>query len=95
MAVLKRENIEKMLLKKCFAPSTSKDHRFYSFFDENGVLVARTKVSHGTKYKDINDFLIVQMAKQCHLSKEEFLQLIDCSLSANEYRKLLEGRTVD
>ncbi len=30
--------------------------------------------------KEIPDNLLAQMAKQCHLSKEDFLRLVDCPL---------------
>jgi predicted RNA binding protein YcfA (HicA-like mRNA interferase family) len=66
------------------------DHHFYSLLvggKKTGII---TKVSHGEK--EIHDGLLAQMAKQTRLVKKDFLDLVDCPLSAEDYlRKLRDG----
>jgi hypothetical protein len=93
MAIRKRLAVETALLQKGFSLDTSSsgDHRYYVFYIEDR-LVARTKVSHGTKYKDLADDLLMHMSKQCHLTKGEFLDLVDCHISQIEYEIILAER---
>jgi len=88
MATRKRKDVEANLSNKGFTLNDKKDHRYY-FFTLDDRIVARTKVSHGTKYKDLGNDLIVAMAKQCHLSKEQFLELVDCTMSQQDYEMSL------
>ena len=94
MATRKRRDVESALSQKGFTLQDG-DHRYYVFLFQ-GRLVARTKVSHGTKYKDLGDDLLAHMAQQCHLTKNIFLELVDCSLTQKGYegnlreQKLLE-----
>jgi hypothetical protein len=41
--------------------------------------------------KEIPDNLIGQMAKQCKLSKSDFLKLVDCPLSRQAYEDILKS----
>ncbi|MDR2169222.1 MAG: hypothetical protein LBP59_03680 [Planctomycetaceae bacterium] len=88
MATRKRTEIETALSQKGFQLQTNKDHRYY-FFRHNGKLITKTKVSHGTKYKDLSDDLIAQMSRQCHLSKNDFLKLVDCPMLQQQYENKL------
>jgi predicted transcriptional regulator len=88
MASRSGRQIESALLKKGFQPDSKVDHR-YLYFWFNGTDSVTTKLSHGSLHKDIDAGLISAMAKQCRLSKNEFLKLIDCSLSEEQYRELL------
>jgi hypothetical protein len=45
-------------------------------------------VSHGGS-KDLSDFLLGEMAKDCHLSKPQFFALVKCRMSKEEYRQIL------
>ena len=66
------------------------DHHFYSLVVGGKKTGIFTKVSHGEK--EIHDVLLGQMAKQARLVKKDFLDLVDCPLSADEYlKKLREG----
>ncbi len=49
-----------------------------------------TKMSHGRA--EIGVDLIARMARQCRLSKDEFLRLIDCPMTESEYVETLESR---
>ena len=88
MATRKRQVVEERLVQKGFTLVPSKDHRYYVFVFENRT-VARTKVSLGTKYKDLSDDLISAMARQCHLPKSEFLDLVDCPMTQRGYEERL------
>lgn len=83
----KQKNVEKALKSKGFV-QIDDHHRYFVYHLLNGK---KTKIytytSHGNK--EIDDFLIRQMANQCMLSKNDFLKFIDCSLKQNEYERLL------
>ena len=65
----------------------SSDHLYLEFY-HNGRLVLYTKISHGS-HKDLEIFLIRQMASQCKLSNADFTDLCNCPLSKEDYKKKL------
>jgi hypothetical protein len=77
------------LTRKGFTPGDG-DHTFYRLFVDGKNTGIHTKISHGEK--EIHDGLISQMAKQTKLVKKEFLDLVDCPLSLEQYLKLLRER---
>jgi len=87
MTTRKRKNVEASLLRKGFVLDET-DHRCYIFKVENRV-VAMTKVSRDTQYKDLHSDLIAKMARQCSLTKYQFLELVDCSMSKDDYKEHL------
>ena len=90
MAVLDPRKTYKNLKKKGFqdAENRSSDHKYLEFY-YNGLLVLYTKVSHGNK--DIGDHLIKQMADQCKLDKNDFLDLAKCPLNFEGYIEKLRA----
>lgn len=65
------------------------DHHYYVFWTEGGKKsTAKTKTSHGSM-RDISDDLLAKMAKQCGVTKANFLKLVDCPLTRQEYEALL------
>ena len=48
----------------------------------------KTILSHGAD-RDINDRLLAQMARQLHLTRREFDELIDCRLSQDDYEAMM------
>jgi hypothetical protein len=74
------------LKKKGFLPREN-DHTFYHLFIDGRKTIISTKISHGEK--EIGDKLLAMMGRQLRLSKRDFLALIDCPLSFEEYLKLL------
>lgn len=86
---LDKKKTERNLLKKGFsyADHRSDDHIYLEYF-HNGILILYTKISHG-KPKDIDDFLIGLMAKQCKIKSKEFIHLVSCNISKEEYLKIL------
>ncbi|WP_419941943.1 hypothetical protein [Candidatus Palauibacter sp.] len=47
-------------------------------------------MSHGRA--EVGADLIARMAKQCRLSKDEFLRLVDCPMTGSEYVEMLKSR---
>jgi len=63
-------------------------HRFFIYYTQQGEKTAvRTRTSQGGS--ELDDFLLGQMAKQCHLTKSAFLQLVDCTLDQASYEQRL------
>jgi hypothetical protein len=52
----------------------------------------KTKTSHSAKVKSLSDDLLGAMASQCKVTKKEFLQLVDCTISREDYEKMLAER---
>lgn len=63
-------------------------HRFFIYYTQEGEKTAiRTRTSQSGN--ELDDFLLGQMAKQCHLPKNTFLELVDCTLDQASYEKKL------
>lgn len=89
-----RKTIEAALVKKGFEKEDG-DHHFFCLVDSEGKRTSVfTKTSHSPKHKDIGDPLLGQMAVQVRLSKKEFLQLVDCSLSEAKYREKVRAQGI-
>jgi predicted RNA binding protein YcfA (HicA-like mRNA interferase family) len=74
------------LQKKGFAAREG-DHTFYHLIVNGKKTVINTKISHGEK--EIGDKLLGMMARQLRLSRRDFLNLVDCPLSLDEYLLVL------
>ncbi len=89
-----KSKVESALLGKGFE-KTEKDHHYFIYFTtDRKKTTARTKTSHSKKMKDIADNLLSQMAKQCYLTKTEFLNLVDCPLSQDMYEDILQKQGI-
>jgi len=51
----------------------------------------QTKISHGMKGHDVGRELVGLMARQLHLTKRQFLALIDGEMSEDECREILRN----
>lgn len=92
MTVLKTARIRSSLQKKGFVASEG-DHTFFHYINGDGKKTAvMTKISHGKS--EISDPLIGQMAKQVNLSKNQFMDLVNCPLSKEEYESILESKNL-
>ncbi len=90
--VLDAKKALKNLKKKGFAEYDG-DHKFLEYYHK-GKLILHTKISHGEK--ELNDFLIAQMSKQCKISKLDFVDLVNCPLSEEAYAlKLIEAGIIN
>lgn len=84
MSSLQTRDIRANLTKKGFTEDSSGDHIWLNYRLPDGrKTVIRTKVSHGKP--SIGDDLISKMSRQVHLSKKDFMKLVNCTLSADEY----------
>ena len=77
----KGRDIDSALRRKGFNRNVSADHIFYHF----GNTKIGTKMSHGMMSSSLGAKLIGEMARQLHLSKTQFLALVDCTMNADEY----------
>jgi len=70
---------------------TYKSHHLMYWLVVKGQRTAiRTRISHGERKAD--DWLLGQIARQLHLSKQELEDLIDCPLSGEQYVRLMVER---
>ena len=66
------------------------DHHYFIYWSLSGKkTMAKTKTSHGSG-RDITDDLLSRMARQCGVTKPNFLKFVDCSLERPEYETLLK-----
>lgn len=79
----KRE-VESALESKGFQHNVG-DHNYFVYWSLTGKKsMAKTKTSHGSR-RDVSDDLLSQMARQCGVTKSNFLKLVDCPLQRPEY----------
>ena len=90
--VIEKVKVYKSLRKKGFIESVNKssDHLYLELFYE-GKLILYTKISHGSD-KEIGNYLIKQMSHQCKLNKKDFIDLVKCPLSKENYIQMLVER---
>ena len=93
MTTFKSKQVEKALEKKGFIKVVTHHKRFYFNNNEGKRTEVRTYISHGKK--EINDYLIESMSKQTKLSKEQFINLINCPLSKDEYIEILKAQGIE
>lgn len=71
----------------------SETHHTIYRLEIDGVVTLVTRISHGARQLD--DYLLGMMAKQCALRKAEFLDLVDCPMSAEDWESLVRERCSD
>lgn len=87
MTTRKARDVSSKLCSNGFHMNKKADHCQY-FLYVNGLRTRiRTKISHGEN--EIDDHLIQKMAAQLKLDKADFLRLVDCTMSEEEYRGLM------
>ncbi|MCD4707018.1 MAG: hypothetical protein K8S62_04690 [Candidatus Sabulitectum sp.] len=84
--------VEKALRKKGFWEDSGDHHRFSYRTLSGEISRIRTHTSHSKSKKDISDKLIGQMAKQLKLSRAEFIDLVNCPLSQEDYENILRSK---
>lgn len=85
-----RRDVQQSLSRKGFEECQSPHHTHYIYYTAGGQKTpVKTRVSRGSNYKSLGDDLLGQMAKQCKLTKADFINLVDCPLSREEYEKRL------
>jgi len=66
------------------------NHVFFRLYVGGKKTRIGTKISHGEK--EIHDGLLGQMARDTKLVKQEFLDLVDCPMTIEEYVTLMRQR---
>lgn len=89
VASLSQEEIEAGLVRKGFCRSHT-DHRYFILY-VNGMKEAATFLSHG-KNQDIGAPLLHAMAKELGLAIREFVDLVKCPLSTEEFLEAKKER---
>lgn len=85
----KQSDVEAGLRRKGFRQADT-HHRYFVYHTQSGLKSRiRTRTSHGGR--DLDDWLLAQMAKQCRVSRYEFLDLIDCPLDQRTYEAKVVG----
>jgi hypothetical protein len=81
----KQEDVEKSLVVKGFQ-AVKGDHNFFHYYSLAGKKTrVFTKTSHGAR--EIDDYVLSMMARQCKLTNKEFGRLIDCPLDRATYEQ--------
>ena len=93
MAALEKTAVMSSLIKKGYREEDgAQDHHYFIYYDGDRKTLVRTKTSRSPKVRTLDDSLVSTMAKQCHLSKSDFVDLVRCPLSAEKYRLMLLDR---
>ena len=87
MSSAKTREVKAALLRKGFAGESKRDHLYYFFLNEGTKTRIYTKISHGET--DIGDPLQSQMSKQMKLTRSQFKDFVSCTLSGDQYLRLL------
>jgi hypothetical protein len=78
-----------ILTKKGFVEDTKHHYNFWLYINGKKSFI-HTMFSHGAK--ECGDSLLGEMAKQLHLSRKEFDDLIDCALGEESYLRIVKDR---
>lgn len=89
MTILKARQVLSGLMKKGFVQSQG-HHAFLILYINGKKTSIYTKVSHGSN--EINEYLINQMSLQVRLEKRQFIDLVNCPLSLEDYLRELEAK---
>ena len=88
MPSLKKDMVVRNLIKKGFEQD-ERDQIYLCYVRSDGLRTSiRTKVSHGSK-SDITTGLVSAMARQCHITTQQFRRLAECTLYRQQYEQLL------
>jgi hypothetical protein len=94
MSSLDAKKSYKNMLSKGFVEVTYKstDHKRIEFWHEGKLTRARTMFSHNNQ--DLNDYLIGQMSKQVCLTRNQFIEFANCTLSLENYVDILRSAKI-
>lgn len=80
-------DLEGCLTGKLRAVRAAGDHRDYRVFDDEGVLVGRTKLSHSWRASTTIDAgMVSRISRQLQLDRvRDLIDLVSCTLSRDDY----------
>jgi hypothetical protein len=87
MVVSSRKVYNALLKKRLVIPTGQSDSHKYLVYDIGEYRMAMTMISHGPDH-DLSASRIKDMARQCGLSRDQFLAFVNCTLSAEEYHQI-------
>jgi hypothetical protein len=91
---LSREDTERALLRKLkMRLDDRRDHRFYELYVDD-LWILQTKISTGTKYRQLGDALVGKIAKEPRISPSELRAIVRCTIDRDRYLRLLRDRGV-
>lgn len=86
-----KSKVMSALQRKGFNQKKRGHHIVFAYQMSDGSLsTIRTQISHGSRPKDLGDYLINRMAQQVKLRKKDFERLISCSMDQSEYEKIIK-----
>ena len=89
MSTRDRKDIEAGLERKGFERD-ERHHHYFVYWTISGKKTSiKTRTSHSSKHKDLDDYLIANMARQCGLRKSDFLALVDCPLTRDRFEQIV------
>lgn len=89
-----RDKIEQSLLRKGFVLD-NRHHRYFLHKVDGRETGVKTKVSHGKKYKRLDESLQAVMKRQLKLdTSAEFRDLVECPMSADYYLAKLRAKGI-
>jgi hypothetical protein len=91
MTVRTADSVSDALVHKGMTPDNEHHVMFTKTVD--GVTHLITRISHGAR--ELDDHLLSLMGKQCALYLKEFVRLVDCPLSEEEWDNLVRARCAD
>lgn len=83
MAVFKVRKIRRGLRTKLEAEEESSRHLTYRIFDDDGIFLGETYISHGAT--EVGDPLLGQMAKELNISLALWKDIVRCPKGRAEY----------
>lgn len=93
---LKRNEIDSALTTKGFNKVDRKRDHYYYYLYVDGVDVGIfTKISRGSKAREISEPLISVMAKQLRINKKQFIEFVDCTVKYLDYLQILRGKGIN
>ena len=90
-----RSDILSSLTSKGFELKQGKrDHDVLFFTHDGRVQPVFTKLSRGAQHKTVDDSLLGRMSRQLKISRKQFDELVDCSMTGKDYQDLLRSNGV-
>lgn len=87
-----RRDIEKALTSKGFIHVPGRNHDLYFLTLNDKTLQIGTYISRGSDYKSYGTSLLREMSRELKINVQQLLQLIDCDLKEEQYKKLLQSK---
>lgn len=90
MMQLARKDVLRSLTRKGFKREERTKHTVLTYHDQEDKKPGfSTLVSRGSSYKSLGDTLVNTMARQCGVTTAQFAELVDCSMSGDDYDRLV------